>query len=435
VAVVLFVVNKTFPLPSKPQIAMKSVGLITEYNPFHNGHLHHLQESRRQADAEVAVAVMSGHFLQRGEPALFDKWLRTETALAAGVDVVVELPFPWACNSAPYFAQGAVQALTALGVEYFCFGSESGDLGALQAAAGLLLANEARITAATAALLRRGLAYPEARAQVVRELAGEDAAAVLETPNNILGLAYLRALHASGSPLHPLTIPRVGAGYHDTEACGSIASATGIRRLLAAGEPVLNYLPAAVQLPFLRAVNRGLHLDEEHLHRLLVARILRGAESLRGLYQVEDGLEQRLFTAALTSGSYAELVDSVKSRHWTRTRVQRILAHLLNESTSDAMDAFLEAGPRYLHLLGTSSRGRRFLASRRKSLTLPLIGNFSRVHPLLKRRYGSASRAYRLAETMLDCELRATRNYTLLLKSWNGENRNRDFFDEPLFRS
>jgi tRNAmet cytidine acetate ligase len=412
---------------------MRAVGLITEYNPFHNGHLHHLQESRRLADAEVAVAVMSGHFLQRGEPALFDKWLRTEMALAAGVDVVVELPFPFACNSAPHFAAGAVQALAALGVESLCFGSESGDLDALQKVAELLVNNEERITVATASLLRRGLAYPEARAQVVRELGGEDAAAVLETPNNILGLAYLRALHASGSPLRPLTIPRIGAGYHDTEASGSIASATGIRRLLAAGEPVLDFLPAAVQLPFLRAVNRGLHFDEELLHRLLVARILRGAKSLRGLYQVADGLDQRLFSAALTSGSYGELVDAVKSRHWTRTRVQRILAHLLNESSAEAMADFLAAGPRYLHLLGTSGRGRRFLASRRKSLALPLIGNFSRVHPLLKRRYGSGSRACRLAETMLDCELRATRNYTLLLKSWDGENRNRDYFAEPLF--
>jgi tRNAmet cytidine acetate ligase len=412
---------------------MKSVGLITEYNPFHNGHLHHLQESRRLAGAEVAVAVMGGHFLQRGEPALIDKWLRTEMALAAGVDVVVELPFPFACNSAPYFAKGAVQALSALGVENLCFGSESGDLAALQQVAGLLLANQERIATATGALLRRGFPFPEVRAQVVRDLAGEVAAAILESPNNILGLAYLRALRESGSSILPLTIPRHGAGYHDTEASGDIASATGIRRRLGAGEPVLDYLPAAVQLPFLRAVNRGLHLDEVHLHRLLAARILRGAESLRGLYQVEDGLEQRLFEAALGSGSYTELVDAVKSRHFTRTRVQRILAHLLNESTAEAMMAFLEAGPRYLHLLGTSSRGRRFLASRRKSLALPLIGNFSRIHPLLKRRYGPGTRDFELAEKMLEYELRATRNYTQLTRNWSGANRNRDFFEEPLF--
>ena len=151
---------------------MRAVGLITEYNPFHNGHLHHLQESRRLAGAEVAVAVMSGHFLQRGEPALVDKWTRTALALAAGVDVVLELPFPWACNSAPNFAAGAVRLLTACGgVESVCFGSESGDLAGLQQQAAFLTAHEATIAARSQALLRCGVAYPLAR--VARALAGD----------------------------------------------------------------------------------------------------------------------------------------------------------------------------------------------------------------------------------------------------------------------
>lgn len=414
---------------------MRTVGLITEYNPFHNGHLHHLRQSLEVSGAEVAVAVMSGHFLQRGEPALFDKWLRAELALAAGVDLVVELPFPFACNSAPHFARGAVLALDALGVDALCFGSESGELAALQGAAAFLHDHAAAVADGTAALLRQGRPYPEARATVVRELGGTAAAEVLATPNNILGLAYLRALAETGSAIEPLTIPRVGAGYHDTAASGDIASATGIRRLLAAGEPVIGYLPAAVQLAFLRAVNRGQHLDEGHLHRLLIARILRGACSLEGLYLVEDGLAQRLFEAALTSTDFAGLVDAVKSRHWTRTRIQRTLAHLLNDSGAEAMAAFLDAGPRYLHLLGSSAKGRRFLAARRKHLALPVVGNFSRIHPLLKRHYGTTGPARQLAETMLASELRATRTYSLLLKTWPGGNRNRDFFLEPLFRS
>ncbi|AMV73199.1 nucleotidyltransferase [Desulfuromonas carbonis] len=406
---------------------MKSVGLITEYNPFHNGHLHHLAESRRQAEAEVAVAVMSGHFLQRGEPALFDKWLRTEMALAAGVDLVVELPFPFACNSAQHFARGAVQALDALGVDALCFGSESGDLAALQRTTELLRADAAAIADGTAGLLRQGLTYPAARARVVRDLAGEAAARILATPNNILGLAYLRALAETGSAIQPLTIPRIGAGYHDTENRGDIASATGIRRQLAGGEPVLRFLPEAVQLPFFRALNRNAHLDEGHFHRLLLARILRGPKSLLGLYLVEEGVENRIFEAALSSRSYPELVDGIKSRHFTRTRVQRILAHLLNESQAGAMAEVLAAGPLYLHLLGSSALGRRFLAARRQSISLPLIGNYSRLYAQLKRCYGVDNPIYRLAMAQLEGELRATRNYSLLMKEWPGGERNRDF--------
>ena len=145
---------------------MDAVGLITEYNPFHNGHLHHLRESRRESGAEVAVAVMSGHFLQRGEPALLDKWVRAEMALRAGVDVVVEIPFPFACNSAPHFARGAVQLLDAFGgaVTSLCFGSETGELGALQRCSDLLSRHETAIQPAPAPLPRQGPTFPAAPA-------------------------------------------------------------------------------------------------------------------------------------------------------------------------------------------------------------------------------------------------------------------------------
>jgi predicted nucleotidyltransferase len=414
---------------------MRTIGLITEYNPFHNGHLHHLRESRQAADAEVAVALMSGHFLQRGEPALVDKWARTEMALAAGVDVVVELPFPWACNSAPHFATGAIRALDALGgIDALCFGSEAGELGSLAACADLLLRHEAELGRRTASLLRAGQTYPAARAQVLGELAGAAAAAdLLGTPNNILGIEYLKALRQAGSPIRPLTIPRIGAGFHDVEAVGAVASATGIRRRLAEGGEVAPLLPEPVHAILQQALAAGRTIDEEILHRLLLARIGRGAASLAALYQVEEGIENRLVAAADTSRSYRDLVDAVKARHLTRTRIQRLLCYILNEVEREEMEAFLASGPLYLHLLGCTGRGRAFLAGNRKRLSLPLVANYSRIHPTLKRHYGAQSVRCRLAERMLALETRATRNYTLLMKRWEGGSRNRDFFEEMRF--
>jgi predicted nucleotidyltransferase len=414
---------------------MRAVGLITEYNPFHNGHLHHLHESRKAADAEVAVAVMSGHFLQRGEPALVDKWLRTRMALAAGVDVVVELPFPWACNSAPLFAEGAVRSLDAMGgIDALCFGSEAGELGSLQAGADLLLRHENELKQRTASLLRSGLTYPDARAQVLAQLA-EDArvAWLLRSPNNILGIEYLKALRQTGSALRPLTIPRIGAGYHDLEAVGAIASATGIRRLLEEDAAVASLLPGPVHVILKRALAAGHTVADEILHRLLLARIGRGAASLTPLYQVEEGIENRLVAAADTSRGYRELVDAVKARHFTRTRIQRLLCYILNEVEREEMVEFLAVGPLYLHLLGCTERGRACLAICRKRLGLPLVANYSRLHAALKRHYGPQSARFRLAERMLALEMRATRNYTLLMKKWDGENRNRDFFEEMRF--
>jgi len=407
---------------------MKTVGLITEYNPFHNGHLHHLHESLRETGAEVSVAVMSGHFLQRGEPALVDKWARAEMALRAGVDLVVELPFPWACNSAPQFARGAVMALEALGgIDTLCFGSEAGDLAPLQQCADLLIKQEQTVARRTAALLREGLNYPTARARCLAEI-GSCAAELIASPNNILGIEYLKALRQTGSAIVPHTIRRIGAGYHEEVAHDDIASATGIRRMLQDGEPVAAFIPAAARPPLEQALAAGHRLDPAMLCRLLQARILRGAESLRDLYQVEDGIENRLFEAALSCGDYAALVDAVKSRHFTRTRVQRILCYLLNEVRSDDMETYLTTGPLFLHLLGSSDKGRAYLAASRKQRQLPLVANYSRIHTQLRRYFGRGSGQLQLAVRMLQLELQATRNYTLLLQCWDRDNRNRDYF-------
>lgn len=409
---------------------MRAVGLITEYNPFHNGHLHHLRESRRAAGAEVAVAVMSGHFLQRGEPALVDKWRRAEMALRAGVDLVVELPFPFACQSAPHFALGAVQCLDGLGgVSALCFGSEAGDLAPLQRCATLLGKRRPELTAGTAAKLREGVHYPAARAALVAELADKpELKEVLRTPNNILALEYLQALRFSGSPMEPLTIPRLGAGYHDSQASGDIASATGIRRRIAKGQPVAAYLPPESEALLQDAFVAGQVVDPDLLHRLVLGQIFRGRDALQTICQVEHGLDRRLADAALESTGWEDLVDRIKVRQLTRTRVQRMLCYVLNDVSQFLMDECLGAGPLYLHLLGCSEHGRRFLAATRKQRSLPLIDNFSRVFAVLKRRYGPTGAPLRRALAMLELDLRATRNYTLLLPGWSGGNRNLDFF-------
>ncbi len=311
---------------------MRAVGLVTEYNPFHNGHLHHLRESLNVSGAEVSVAVMSGHFLQRGEPALVDKWLRARLALAAGVDVVVELPLPFACNSAPHFAAGALQVLAALGVESLCFGSESGDLAALMACAARLEDDAELIERETAACLRRGQGYPEARAAVVAERAGAETAALLAAPNNILGLAYLRALRRLDLPLQPFTIPRLGPGYHETDAVGGIASATGIRSRIAAGESIAGLLPAEVALPLQRALAAGRHSDPELFYRLVLAALLRDDAEI---YLVEHGMHQRLLQAAENSHDLPSLLAAAQGAQWTRTRLQRTLSHLLLGSRVD----------------------------------------------------------------------------------------------------
>jgi predicted nucleotidyltransferase len=407
---------------------MTAVGLITEYNPFHNGHRHHLQESLRVSGAEVAVAVMSGHFLQRGMPAMLDKWVRTRMALAGGVDVVLELPVVWACNSAPHFAAGAIAVLEACGdVESLCFGSESGELAPLQECASLLNASTARIAQETGQALRNGISYPVARAAAMQELSG--AAELLATPNNILGISYLQTLAASGSSLRPLTIPRIGAGYHDCVPEGKIASATGIRSLYDRGEDLSPFIPLSVQ-PYLQtALQAGKVLDSSRLFPLLMSRLSDEPSALADIYQVEDGIADRLCQQARFAHNLAGLIDSVKVRHFTVSRLQRILAYILLNLTAEEVLAQLAGGPPYLRLLGATSKGERFLAATRKKRTLPLLANLSRSAAQLKKFYGAESLENRRAMSLLHLEARATRLYTLLLAQWSGKDRNQDYYE------
>lgn len=408
---------------------MRAVGLITEYNPFHNGHQHHLRESIKLSGADVTVAVMSGHFLQRGMPAMVDKWVRTEMALASGVDLLLELPVVWACNSAPHFAAGAVAVLDACGgIESLCFGSEQGEIAPLQECAGYLTTSMERIERETAQALRTGISYPLARDTALQEhpLAGE----LLSTPNNTLGISYLQALAAGGSTIRPLTIPRIGAAYHDSLPKGAIASATGIRHLHAQGKDLTPFIPDAAQRHLQRALAAGNSLDQNRLFLLLMARLSDEPAHLAGLYQVEDGIGERLCHQARSAHTLAGLIDNVKVRHFTVSRIQRILTYILLNLTAAEAGEQLSCGPPYLRLLGASARGEAFLAATRKERTLPLLANFSRATAQLKKFYGERSPDFARAAALLRLETRATRLYTLLLSQWEGADRNRDFFEE-----
>jgi predicted nucleotidyltransferase len=408
---------------------VRIVGLITEYNPFHNGHLHHLQESLRVTGSDAAVAVMSGHFLQRGEPALVDKWVRTDMALAAGVDLVLELPFPFACNSAPYFAMGAVKTLNALGVvDSLCFGSEAGEVPPLQAVAQALVESCDAIEAGTRELLRGGISYPAARAELLSEMLPALPPEIVASPNNILGIEYLRALQMTSSSMRAFTIPRLGSGYHSTEVSGHIASATGVRKMIAAGDAFEDLLPPVCRKILKDALDQGRCLDYGRLYGSLQTFLLQGVGSLRGVYQVEDGLEQRLVDAAMASATYAAMADEIKSRQWTLTRIQRILSYVLLQMPGDEMRGFLQQGPMYLRLLGSTARGREVLAKARSRKTLPMISDPARAKATLRRFYRDKPESRRLAEQMLACDLRATRLYGLLQVTQQKVHRNQDFF-------
>jgi predicted nucleotidyltransferase len=422
---------------------MRAVGLITEYNPFHNGHAYHVREARHCSGAEVVVAAMGGHFLQRGEPALVDKWRRARMALSGGVDVVVELPFPWACNSAPHFAAGALEVLHAFypHLDSFCFGSESDDLGRLRKIAASISSLEQDEDGFSMHFRDRD-SYPAARQKhLVRRGAErstpEECATheELNAPNNILAIAYLRALAAAEHiNLEPRSIKRIGAGFHEREAGkDNIASATGVRHMLAQGHEVHPYVPEVSAQTLAEAQERKLICCPQRWFTLSAGACLRQSPAEEDIYQYQPGLQQRALHAALEAKNHAELVSYMKARHLTRTRVQRLLCYTTLGVTRAEMESQLQQeGIPFLILLGASVKGEEFLRQCRKDMPVPLVRNFSRIDAILKRHYRGSPQALARARNLLDLHNRTTRMYTLLLPGWKGRSRHMDYVCNPL---
>lgn len=373
---------------------MNSVGIIVEYNPFHNGHLHHLRQSAALTGAQAVIAVMSGHFTQRGEPAVISKWERTQMALAGGADLVVELPYAFSCQHGDLFAKGAISLLDHLKVSHLVFGCEGGSLELLKELD--LLSCQPHFQARIRHWLKEGRSLPAARQAALAEAGRESDLADL--PNNTLGLAYLKALRETGSDIVPHALPRLHSSYHDpVPGHASIASATAVRRLREAGQPYHDYVPkTSGDLLDRHLAQTGAFHTWEHYFPFLKLKILTlGKARLAGIHDMEEGLESAFYRAALESGSFETFMTAIKSRRYTRTRLQRICAHILTGTTKEQISGFsLDSGADSLRILGFSTQGRQYLNTIKKEVSIPIFSKFSASAPPILKHELAVTGAY-----------------------------------------
>lgn len=351
---------------------MRVLGIVVEYNPFHNGHLYHLTEAKRLCEPDLVVAVMSGHFTQRGEVAMLDKWARAEMALALGVDLVLELPVAWALRSAGDFAKGAIEHLQSVGATHVCFGSESNDLPSLKRLANASQEETEVYREHLRAGLSKGEAYPRARASALRQSTG----LCTETPNDILAIAYLGAMRKLNSAMIPVSIKRIGAGYHDPYISSPMASATAIRAGVRAGNDILQLpMPAETRSLLQREVELGrgpVYLD--NFTDLLAYRLrLMSISQLEALADMEIGLPYRILDLASSFASIHDLMRALKTKRYTWTRLQRILCYALLDIAASRLDNIKQQGPSYLRVLGLRKEKTALL--KRLNRTLPLVYN------------------------------------------------------------
>ncbi len=363
---------------------MKTLGIIAEYNPFHNGHSYHLKKSLELTGAQYSICVMSGNFMQRGELADWDKWERAKMAVDNGVDLVLELPFVFACNTAEEFAYGAVRLLDGLGcVTDFSFGSESGDLEKLKAIAEFLLNEPEDYREKINELLKKGLSFPTARKKALEACNADLDSSLLQSSNNILAIEYLKQWMLTGQAMQPWTIKRGDSGYHSLELEGAFASATAIRKQWNATcdkRHIINFVPQES----LERIGENLQFTElkkQQLDKMLLYCLrITSEQELREIYSVTEGLEHRMKQAVLVSKNVDELVSQIKSKRYTETRIKRILVHTLLHFRREDYETIKKEQAMYARTLAFNQKGAELLRQMKKTenVKYPIFTNLKK---------------------------------------------------------
>ena len=373
---------------------MKAVGLVTEYNPFHNGHLYHLNKAMELTGADISVAVMSGDFVQRGELAVLDKYTRASMALNSGVNLVVELPVNYAVSSAESFAAGALKVLDYIKADSIAFGSESGNIERLSKLAHILCDNEDTLYKEISKYTANGISYAAARQKVVEKLTDKDTAAMLTSSNNILAVEYLKAIIKNNYAIKPYTIKRQGDSYNDTDIMSDYASATALRGNLKA-DNISKYIPVKAGLILSSNTN---YIYPDDITEALFTRLLDilfassydknvFIENVMKYPDVNKEIAGRLYKSAMDmitrtvphgagskdneAFSFGSLCEHIKTKEVPLSRIKRTLVRITLGLDKKHMEKY--SNEPYIRVLGFDKKGQEYLSHIRKTVEVPLI--------------------------------------------------------------
>lgn len=338
--------------------------IISEYNPFHFGHLYHLNESISQTDTDFKVAIISGNFVQRGEPSIINKWEKAKVALSAGFDLVLELPTLYAISSAENFANGSIKIADQIGSNYISFGTESGDLEKLKKLSSLINKNEKEYITNVKEKIAEGFSYPKSQELVIDKMFGNEFLGVCK-PNNILGLEYLKSLNAISSNITPITVKR------DLDK----SSSSDIRALLRTSgfkiEDLKNSIPDFSYEVLAENIENGnavLSLKAFEKEIIYILRTIDN-EKLKNIPDIPENMLSNLKKIACSTNSLDELITALKNKSITQARIQRILLYILLGITKSDMELSKRITP-YVRVLGMSENGKKILSDISKDINV-----------------------------------------------------------------
>ena len=424
---------------------MNILGLIVEYNPFHNGHIYHLSKSIEKTNATHTVAIMSGNFLQRGEPALFDKYTRAKIAVENGVDLVIELPTLFACQSAEIFSHGAITILNSLNcINSICFGSEEGNTEILYNIAEILANEPNEFKLLLKKYLDDGLLFPTARANAlfdyihqdkknnfIQNYSKEQLSKTLNSSNNILGIEYIKNLIHLNSSIKPFTISRVQSEYNSEEIESDICSATAIRTSLKENTDLFhlkNVIPEKTYNILNEKIDNGfLPMFDDFFFDILKTIILRDMDTLKEYFEVNEGIENRIYKDIFTSEFLHELQLAIKSKRYTLTKIKRTLNNILLGIKKSDMQLIknIDTIP-YIRILAFNDKGREILKEIKNKSEIKIINKFSNI---------SFSLDDTIFKTLISYDIKATNIYNSIYYKNNKDlvKGPIDFYTHPIY--
>ena len=396
---------------------MKIVGLIAEYNPFHNGHQYHIEKAREITSADAVIVVMSGNFVQRGTPAIMPKHLRTEAALKGGASVVIELPVCYATGSAEYFAYGAVSIFEKLGcIDSICFGSECGNIEVLQDLAKIIHDEPKQYKESLSLYLRQGDSFPLARQKAMKDFLNSNVAdSILGGPNNILGIEYLKALYRLDSKIKPYTIQRVGSHYHDDYLQKSYSSASAIRKAMSQTMEldefdIENQMPTSCASLIKEAYGQRYPIYANDFSLLLKYKLLtENKKSLMEYADVSEELANRILNRLNDCVSFEQFCELLKTKEMTYARISRALIHILLDIKNEDLSEIA-----YARVLGFRDDDSEVLSQIKRHATISLVTKLPSVENLIANKTISSADndgLYKTKETMLLQDINASNLY------------------------
>ena len=388
---------------------MKVLGIIAEYNPMHTGHIYHINEAKKITNSDYVIAIMSGSFTEQGNIAMLDKFTRAKEAINSGVDLVIELPTIYAVSDGGSFANKAIQILNDLNiVDSICFGAETDNISKLNNIANTIVVNEEKIWDDIKENLKKGISFANARNEALKFFLKDDEINLVNTPNNILGIEYLKSIITLNSNITPYCIKRESNDFNDNIITQEYTSSTSIRKYLEDGKDIQN-ISEYISKNTLNSILNSKVLFNKDIFEILKYKIITMFnEKLRNIYGITEGLENKIQSEIIDSYTYEDFIFKLKSKRYELSKIKRMLIHILLDTTKEDFENLKDSNSNYAHVLAFNHDKKEILSYISKNSKIPILTSIND---------NTLAKLTQKQRKLIDYDLKASNIYSILNKT------------------